>query len=713
MNIYSLPAIISFTINFSIALIVLLDKPANSVKKWFAAFVFSFALWNISEIIILNSENLENALFGAQILYRIIFLAPAFFLIIAYQFPRNFHSYSQKFYFPVLVFGLPMLLLIFSFPDFQIQPMLLTHLKRVYYYRISLKPSLPFLLLSLVFIGYTLWGSLILVYKIPRLRTTRQQNQTKFLLSGIVFIFILLIAINAARPVFKSDFSFYFLSSILILLITIFFLLAILQYKIFNISRIISGGITYTIFSSIILAIYFLVVKTLSESLLNYLGFNSFIFEGFLILLLIILIRPLEGRIQAAVNRLLYRDIHHYRHHFMRFSREMLNYAEHQIFFKMIKDFLIKEFQVTSVFIFLKNSDNGQFIAQENSSQIPSLAPDDALVTQLTAHKRATELYELKTTSITPEIYRFLEHHRIQLLVPLILEGDLIGIIMLSQQRHKKDFPEEIQEILTIFGNEVTTAYHRNLTIERIRKEERERLRLQHLASLGQLTAGVAHEIRNPLNTISTAAETLLRKELVPEDADELKKYILEEVNRLNNILSDFLNLSRLKPPVISDIDMQGLIDQVLMTLEGRSSSAITFYKNVPEQLQMIQTDANLLYQVLLNLGINALEAVEARCAKEPDFKCSQGRIELNFKRRDEEIIISVSDNGVGIEPDDQEKLFEPFFTTKENGTGLGLAITYNIIQALNGNIEFSSRPGESVFTIRLPQSYKGHTHAS
>jgi len=82
MNIYSLPAIISFTVNFSIALIIFLNKPKNSLNRWFSAFIFSIALWNISEIIILNSRNLENALFGAQILYRIIFLAPAFFLII-------------------------------------------------------------------------------------------------------------------------------------------------------------------------------------------------------------------------------------------------------------------------------------------------------------------------------------------------------------------------------------------------------------------------------------------------------------------------------------------------------------------------------------------------------------------------------------------------------------------------------------------------------
>ena len=94
MNIYSLPAVISFTINLSIALIILLDNPKANINRWFSAFVFVFVAWNLSEVIILNSSNIESSLFGAQILYRIIFLTPAFFVAIAYIFPNNFHTYS-------------------------------------------------------------------------------------------------------------------------------------------------------------------------------------------------------------------------------------------------------------------------------------------------------------------------------------------------------------------------------------------------------------------------------------------------------------------------------------------------------------------------------------------------------------------------------------------------------------------------------------------
>jgi len=707
MNIFSLPAIVSFTINFSIALIVFLDRPKSTLNKWFSAFIFSFALWNISEIAILNSADMEKALLGAQILYRIIFLAPAFFLIIAYLFPRCFHSYARQIYFPILIFAFPILLLIFSFPHFQIKLVPLSQFKQIYYYHITFSKTLPFLLLSFIFIGYIVWGSLILILKIPHLRTAKQKNQTRFLLAGIVLIFILLIIINALRPYLSGEFPYYFLSSILIILISTFFLLAILQYKFFKISRIISGGITYSIFSSIILAVYFLVVKTLSESLLSYFGLSSFIFEALLILLLIILIRPLEDRIQNAVDRLLYRDINQYRRHFMKFSREMMNYHETHEFFHKIKEFLKKEFQLPAVFVYLKDPFTGQFLSQSNLSDAPQFNSECYLIKRLANVKRTIELYDFKIDAIEPELRHFLEKNHVHLLIPLFLEEEPIGILMLPQRKMNREFPEEIQEILTIFANEVATAYHRNLIIEKIRKEEREQFRLQHLAALGQLTAGIAHEIRNPLNTISTAAETIIKKKLPPEDELELKEYIVEEANRLNRILTDFLNLSRIKEPTLTSTHMEELIERVLVALETQPEFPITIQKEIYLQPPVISSDPQLLYQALLNLGMNALDSIRIRCQQESDFDCQSGIIEFKVDREGEEIIITVADNGIGIAPSDRQKIFEPFFTTKESGTGLGLSITHNIVQALNGKIEFSSRPGRTKFIIRLPQPRK------
>jgi len=104
MNIYSLPAIISFTVNFSIAFIVLMEKLRVVLHRWFAAFILSFAIWNLAEILILNSADMLPALLGAQILYRVIFLAPAFYVIISYLFPKNLSTFATNPLFYVAVY---------------------------------------------------------------------------------------------------------------------------------------------------------------------------------------------------------------------------------------------------------------------------------------------------------------------------------------------------------------------------------------------------------------------------------------------------------------------------------------------------------------------------------------------------------------------------------------------------------------------------------
>ena len=703
MNIFSLPAIVSFTINFSIALIVLLDQSNRSLNRWFSAFIFNFALWNLAEILLLNSHNRETALFAAQILYRVIFLAPAFFLIIAYQFPKNIHPYSRKPYFPVLIFAIPIILLIFSFPHFQIKLIQLSRTPDVYYYQFSFAFSIPFLLLIFTFLGYIIWGSLILIYKIPHLRTSRQKNQTRILLIGVLSIFIFLVFINTIRPILSSIFMYYVLSSILVIVISVFFLLAIVQFHFFKISRLISGGITYTVLTSFILAIYFLVVKSLSDSLIHYLGFNSFAWEALLVLFLIMIIRPLEGRIQMAVDRLLYRDIHTYRKHFLKFSRDMLSYLELPEFFAQVEKFLKKEFQLPAAYIFIKNQHGNELRLQSGNPSPIVLPVDSYLEKRLLSARRAVEIGDLPGEKLNPDMRRFVEEHNIQLIVPLILEERLAGIILLPQRHLQKEYPEEIQEILTIFANEVTTVYHRNQIIEKIRQEERERLRLQHLAALGQLTAGVAHEIRNPLNTISTAAETLLNRNLSSEDATELQQFILEEANRLNLILTDFLNLSRLKEPHIEPVDIGAVLDKTISSLQNRGIPDISITMHISPDIPVIETDSDLLYQALLNLGINALEAVESRCQQDDSFNCTEGKVVFTVSSNTETLWLKIQDNGIGIPENSKQQIFEPFFTTKEKGTGLGLSITHNIIQALHGRIQVESQPGNTQFVIQLP----------
>lgn len=703
MNIYSLPAIISFTINFSIALIVLLDQPRSSINRWFAAFIFSFALWNIAEVMILSSRNLESAMLAAQILYRIIFLTPAMFLIIAYSFPKSFVPWSQRLPFRLLIFALPIILLSLSFPDFQIRLVSFSRVPGVYYYQFYFNNSPLFIALVMLSLFYLAWGAVLLTHKIQKLRTIRQKDQTRFLLFGILTIASLFLAINAVHSILAPKISFYFLSTILSFVISFFFLAAIWQYKIIKLSHLIKSGIVYSLLSSVVMIIYFIIVKSLSDTLSRYFHISSFFFNAMIIAMLIILIRPFESRLQRLINRFINRDINNYRHNFYKLSRELLTYMEPKHFFKRIESFLTSNFRAEKVFILLQNNTADCYVEIGARGGLPDIAAKSTFVREIYKKKMAVEYYALQQKVMQQKMRELFEKQKIQLVLPLIFEDNLLAIILMSHKQTGRDYREEEIEILSIFCNEIAIAYQRNIMIDNVREQDQRQFRLQRLASLGQLTAGIAHEIRNPLNTISSAAETMLRKKLPPDDETEMKHYIVDEVGRLNRILMDFLKLSKIRPPEIQRFQIKIVLNPVMLSMQTAEESDIQIETEIKTKQIIIKSDSDLLKQILLNLGLNALQAVKERCHKEKNFTCADGVVKFSIDAIDGALVIKVRDNGVGILQENMDSLYDPFFTTKEHGTGLGLAIVHNIVQSLDGKINTESHPGRTTFTFVLP----------
>ena len=706
MNIYSLPAVIALTINLTMAFLVLLDKPQKSLNRWFAGFVFLFALWNVSEIIILNSAQYEKALFGAQILYRVLFLIPAFFLIIAYLFPRPTPGFVRKPSFQALILAFPILILAISFPDFKIILLPLKALKNVYYYQIRITLNPPFILLLLVALSYMGWGTIVLIEKLKRARTVRESNQIRFLLIGVVSIFTTYILLNAFHTYLVKMFSFYFFSTLLTLFISFFFFSAIMQFKIFKLSKLITGGLTYTLLSSVVLAIYFLLVRGLSESLSSFFRIDSFLVEATLIFLLIILIHPLEARVERVIDRLLYRDIYAYRRQMVNFSRELVPYFDRDTLFRKIVHFLRENFAIQKVWVFLKNNATGRYELWNRRGKPVQIEENHPLIHRLFRARSGVEYFELPDRYFSAQLRDFFEKNNTTLFLPLISESELLGFFALSHKHNKKSYSQEEIEILSIFANEMAITYTRNLAIDRVREEERLQSRIQRLAAIGQLTAGVAHEIRNPLNTIATAAETLLKRKLDDTSRQELQSYILEEANRLNNILTDFLKLSRIRPPQYRAISIQELLEKIEFDLQGRLDGSITLKIENKLQQKSVKTDPDLLQQVLLNLCFNAIDAIRE---KQKANSASQGVLSLRAAQLRDGLRFEVEDNGAGISPENRDNIFNPFFTTKAEGTGLGLSISYNIVQTLGGTVEFESSEKGTVFRITLPEPDTKH----
>lgn len=239
------------------------------------------------------------------------------------------------------------------------------------------------------------------------------------------------------------------------------------------------------------------------------------------------------------------------------------------------------------------------------------------------------------------------------------------------------------------------TLIHVEETTDKRRKEARLR-RAESLASLTTLAAGVAHEIKNPLGSISIHVQ-LMRKSLKSQTEEPLVRYldiVTEEIDRLNRIVVDFLFAVR--PMDIAPIndDIVAVLKELVEFMHVEVESAgIALAMECDKNIPLIPFDKRYIKQALLNLVKNATAAM-------PDG----GKLRLAIEVIGDELRITVADSGIGIPEDKLGKIFEPYFTTKENGTGLGLTLTYKIIKEHGGDIAVVSKPGQgTTFTITLP----------
>jgi signal transduction histidine kinase len=229
--------------------------------------------------------------------------------------------------------------------------------------------------------------------------------------------------------------------------------------------------------------------------------------------------------------------------------------------------------------------------------------------------------------------------------------------------------------------------------------------RAEGLAALGEMAAGIAHEIRNPLTSLRGCAQELAEvavRSQRTEDA-QLAQLIVSESDRLGRIVSDFLQMSRMRPPLRSDIELAPVIDGV-RSLCAAHGDGPALSVQVAQELPRVHADAEQVRQVLLNLVNNARDAVGG---------VADPRIELRVAEAGEDnplpgeaVMLQVVDNGPGMAPELLERVFTPFFSTKPQGTGLGLSLVSRIVREHEGVLRLDSTPGKgTVATIYLPTS--------
>jgi signal transduction histidine kinase len=218
--------------------------------------------------------------------------------------------------------------------------------------------------------------------------------------------------------------------------------------------------------------------------------------------------------------------------------------------------------------------------------------------------------------------------------------------------------------------------------------------RAEHLATMGELAAGLAHEIRNPLAGIAGVIEIIGRDLPATSPARAVVKEVRQEVLQINRIVSDLLECARPKPPETRLSDINATVEHAVMFSRQQALSKsidIEFrHQSVPLE---VEHDSNQVNQVLLNLLLNSIQSIDHR-----------GKITVTVERHDGVATIAVTDTGRGIAPEHLPHIFRPFYTTKGNGTGLGLSLARRIVEEHGGRIEVVSTVGHgSTFTVFLP----------
>ena len=218
----------------------------------------------------------------------------------------------------------------------------------------------------------------------------------------------------------------------------------------------------------------------------------------------------------------------------------------------------------------------------------------------------------------------------------------------------------------------------------------------ERLAALGEMVAGVSHEIKNPLGIIRSTAEFLTEKSAGNENQKKLSSIILEESGRLNDIVTDFLDFARPQQPNLQDCHLEEIIERNLSFLQSELDKKNVSVNNgdLNNRPYKIEADPGLLYRAFLNIFINAIQSIN-----------DGGNITIKIGEEKENYRIEIQDTGAGISKENSKKIFNPFFTTKEKGSGLGLAIVKKIIEGHKGEvwIESEEGTGTSVF-VNLPR---------
>ena len=680
-----------------IGILVYYLKPNLDSSKVFLMACFSIGFWFISIFDTQSTYSLYNIPFLGLV------IAPAFFIHLAFVFPSKKKDHSIILFSYLLCFLLVILhKLYFNSQNIWVRA------ERLFWLYVLFSASI-FLI------------SIIITYHKSSFALDKQRAQV--ILVGSFMGFFL----PALGAVILVLFRFSNLNNLAIPVIffPISVAYAIVKHKLFDIDVIIKKTLVYGSLTGVVVGVFGLMVIAFNVAFANYGGWRNPLFFIILSVFLVIALNPLKNRIQDLIDLTFFRKRYDYR----RTIEEMSSTLTSLLNLDEIADKVINSVEQTmfsnSVSLIILNESSGAYQIYATSGNPggvsgPVIKEDCELISLLNRSKKeifkedliADERYIVHKD----ELMKVFNNFNAALFIPLFFKEQLIGILSLGEKKSGLLYTSEDIKLLRILANQsaiaIENAFAYKLVedyakkLEGANKELRETqaqlIQSEKMSAVGQLAAGIAHEIRNPLNIIE-GARYYLSQMISGENSKiigEYLDYIKSEIDRTNRLIDNLLKFSKVGPQHFELVDINNILEDTLTLLRKQlSDNNIRLITNFNYQIPKIMGDLNQLWQVFINILINAIQAM-------PQY--GELRIDTGlYYGNQDRIFISFKDTGLGIDEKDLPKIFNPFFTTKDIGTGLGLSISYKIVEEHKGRIIVSSEKGRgSIFILELPVSY-------
>jgi len=722
-----IPPVLGFFVLTGLSLLSIFRGGRNPTNLLFAAICFMGALINADVALV----NLIADKGLAIMIDRFTYVVFVFSLPIYIQFVHHFLGIRKRRWLEYAAYGCSIVFLVLTPTDLFIKGF------AVFDFGIIAQAGRAFHWFS-VLVSFTVCYCLYTLFTgMKRTRDNRKRNRIKYILWGLG-LSSFLISLNIL-PV--SGFNMYPMGNFSFIPAVIL-AFGVLKYDLLDMGAIIRRGTIYVLLT-MVLTIFYVILIALVNALLMWTGESHPVLLPLLLaLFMVVLFNPVREKVRFFIDRLFFRGKYDYQRLLKEVSGQMTRLLRIDELMNLLLTTVEASLKPTHARLFTVNAQGG-FLelrwrgGRDDSAASPlmEIPGDHPLLAYLGETKRPLAdtlpadagLQEEETAAVA----ELIKNRESALILPMFSKEKLIGILDLGQKKSGELYVHEDVELLATLANQSATALENarmydeleNLNRELERKveartadlrqalAEKERTQQQliqseSLAAIGQLVAGTAHELNNPLASASSllqsSAETIRDWPEGLRDRDEVIDdlfFSLKELKRAGDIVKSLLDLSRQTQTYMEPVDINTAVDDALRVLFNQFKNLpVTIEKVYEEGLPPVEGNYANLGQVFINIIKNALQAL-------PDGKGTV-RISTGHLRERDAVFFECRDTGVGMTAGQRNDIFKPFFTTKPvgKGTGLGLYISHEIVKRHGGEITVASDPGKgSVFTVELP----------